>query len=389
MKVKNQLKNLKWQVLSFFCLILLLSFSPAYGEEIPISVKAILPENQIEKEAGYYDLKVNPGEKQELSFQLYNQGDKDATVNIAINPAYTGDGGSFVYTEDESNKDSSLKYPLSSITTSEQTVSIPAKGTAVTKVNLEIPEEPFEGIILGAIRVTSADNDDKETETSKKGFNVSNKFAYSIAIQLRESDDLPKSDLALKKVFASQVAGRNTVKINLQNPTATIIDNVTYEAFVSKKGEDTPLHETKVKGYRVAPNTNYNIPISWENQPFKAGTYIAKVKAKSEDTGQEWTFDQEFVISAKEAQELNEQAVELEEDYLLYVMIGAAVFILLVVILIIILIILSKKKKKRKEAERRARRKKRKKGKGHDKRPTNDNRKHRPTTSESGRARRE
>lgn len=378
MRVHKQPTHLKWQVLSFLSLILLLSFSPAYGEEIPISVKAILPDNQIAKDAGYYDLKVKPGEKQELSFQLYNQGDQDATVNIDINPAYTGDGGSFVYTEDDTNKDSSLKYPLSSIATSEQTVSIPAKGTTVTKVQLEIPDEPFEGLILGAIRVTSADAKAKETEETKKGFNISNNFAYSVAIQLRESDDLPKSELAIKKVFASQIAGRNTVKINLQNPTATIIDNVSYEATVTKKGDSTPLHETKVKGYRVAPNTNYNIPISWENQPFTAGTYIAKVKAKSEDTEQEWTFDQEFVISAKEAKELNEQAVDLEKDYLMYVLIGAAVFILVVIILIIVLIILSKKKKKRKEAARRARQKKRKKGKEHDKRPTNDKRKSRP-----------
>ncbi|GGC97141.1 DUF916 and DUF3324 domain-containing protein [Enterococcus wangshanyuanii] len=392
MRVQNQRTHLKWQVLSFLSLIFLLSFSPVYGAEVPISVKAILPDNQIAKDAGYYDLKVKPGEKQELSFQLYNQGEQDATVNIDINPAYTGDGGSFVYTEDETNKDSSLKFPLSSIATSEQTVSIPAKGTTTTKVKLEIPEEPFEGLILGAIRVTSAETKEQGTEETKQGFNISNNFAYSVAIQLRESDELPKSDLVLKKVFASQVAGRNTVKINVQNPTPTIIDKVSYEASVSKKGDSTPLHETKVKGYRVAPNTNYNIPISWENQPFAAGTYLAKVKAKSEETGQEWTFDQEFVISAKEAKELNEQAVDLEKDYLIYVIIGAAAFLLVVIILIIVLVILSKKKKKRKEAARRARQKKRKKGKEHDKRPTTDKRKQRPatggTSAKSGRVKR-
>ncbi|MBO0473343.1 hypothetical protein IGL98_003305 [Enterococcus sp. DIV0840] len=358
----------KWQLLFFLSVLIVGPFSTAYGEKIPISVKAILPDNQVTKDAGYYDLKVNPGEKQELSFQLYNQGDKDATVNININPAYTGDGGSFVYTEDETNKDSSLKFPLSSIATSEQTVSIPAKGTTVTKVTLDIPSEPFEGLILGAIRVTSADAGEKKKEETKKGFNISNNFAYSVAIRLRESDDLPKSDLALKKVFASQVAGRNTVKVNLQNPTATIIDTVSYDAAVSKKGENAPLHETKVKGYRVAPNTNYNVPISWENQPFTAGTYVAKVKAKSEDTGQEWTFDQEFVISAKEAKELNEQAVDLEKDYMTYVLIGAGIFAILVIFLIILLIVLSKRKKKRKEQARRARQKKQKKGKEHDKR---------------------
>lgn len=392
MSVPKQAARWIWRVLLFLSLMILMPFTTVYGEDATISVKAILPDNQIAKEAGYYDLKVNPGDKQELSFQLYNQGEQDATVNIAVNPAYTGDGGSFVYTEDAKNKDSSLKYPLSSIATTEQTVSIPAKGTTVTKVQLEIPDEPFDGLILGAIRVTSADSGEETKEETKQGFNIANKIAYSVAIQLRESDELPKSDLALKKVFASQVAGRNTVKINLQNPTATIIDNVSYEAIITKKGSNTPLHEAKLKGYRVAPNTNYNVPVSWENQPFAAGTYVAKVKAKSEDTQQEWSFDQEFVISAKEAKELNDKAVDLEKDYMMYVLIGAAIFAVLVIFLIILLIVLSKKKKKRKEKERRARQKKRKKGKEHDKRTASDQRKQRPTnkrpSSNSGRPKR-
>lgn len=376
MNVLKQLKDWKRWVFSFLCFISLLPFSIVQAEEIPISVKAILPDNQVTADAGYYDLNVEPGAKQELSFQLYNQGETDATVNIDINPAYTGDGGSFVYTENDANKDSSMNYSLSSIASSEQTVSIPAKGTTITKIKLEIPSEPFEGLILGAIRVTSADTAEEKTEEDKKGFNISNNFAYSVAIQLRESDVLPESDLAIKKVFAAQVAGRNTVKVNLQNPTPTIIDNVSYEASVNKKGENTPLHETKVKGYRVAPNTNYNIPISWENQPFSAGTYVANVKAKSEDTGQEWSFQQEFVISAKEAKKLNDQAVDLEKDYLMYILIGAGSFIVLVIFLVILLVVLSKKKKKRKERERRARLKKRKKGKEHDKRNKRPDTKH-------------
>jgi hypothetical protein len=361
-------RSIIWQALFvLFCVSAFMPTLEVHGEEVPISVKAILPENQIDKNVGYYDLKVSPNEKQELSFQLNNQGDKDTTVNVAINPAYTGDGGSFVYTENESNKDPSMKYPLSSIATSEQTVSIPAKGSTVTKIKLEIPSEPFEGVILGAIRVTSAQNDDEQTDKAGKGFNIVNNFAYSVAIQLRESDDMPKSDLAIKKVFATQIAGRNTVKINLQNPTPTIINEVSYDATISKKGEDTPLHQNKVKGYRVAPNTNYNVPVSWENQPFTAGTYVAKVKAKSEETGQTWQFKQEFVISAKEAKELNDKAVDLEKDYLMYILIGAAVLAVLVILLIILLVVLAKKRKKRRRQEL-ARRKKKQKGRTNDKR---------------------
>lgn len=368
MKESRITSCIRWIALTGIFLICLQLFTiKGFAEDIPVSVKALLPDNQLVEEAGYYDLLVSPGDRQDLALQLYNQSDKDITVKVEIKPAFTGDGGSFVYTKADSEIDSSLKYPLSTIATSEQNVSIPAKTTVKTKIQLAIPEEAFDGVILGAIRVTNAESEESETDSQQGGFKISNKFAYSIAIQLRENETMPKSDLVLKKAFATQVAGRNTVKVNLQNPTPTIIDDVSYEAVVTKKGSSTPLNETSVKGYRVAPNTNYNLPISWENKPFEAGTYEVQVKAKSAKTDQSWKFTQEFIITDKDAKELNDKAVDLEKDYTLYVIIGAAVLVIVLILLIILLVVLSKKRK-RKAQERKKQQMRRKKRKEHEQR---------------------
>lgn len=342
MKVKNLV----------FMMLLLFFTAPtmAIGDELPISVQAILPENQQTKDAGYYDLKVTSGQEQELEFKLYNSSDKEVTVNVEINPAYTGDGGAFVYSQNKSKADDSLIHSLSDLAVTPKTVSIPAKGEVISKIQLTIPKKEFQGIILGGIRITGVEKgDEKEDKKSKEGFTISNNIAYSIAVRLIENEALPTSDLLIKGVFVDQITGRNTVKVNLQNPTPTIIDKVSYQATVSKKGSSEVLHETNVSNYRVAPNTNYNLPISWENQPFEAGTYSVKVLAQSEETKQKWELTQDFTISPKEARDLNEKAIDLEQNNLKWFIYGGIILGIIIVVLCIVLIILSRKKK----AERR------------------------------------
>lgn len=352
MKQRNSY-NQKWNLISASLLILFF-FLPmlSMAEEVNVSVKAILPDNQITKDAGYYDLKVTPGEEQVLNFQLFNNGEEDATVNLEINPAYTGDSGAFDYTRGPADRDESMAYDLSSIASVDKVVSIPKKGDAQAKISLKIPKEGFDGMILGAVRVTAAEKDEKAAEDDKDGVSIKNKFAYVVAIRLRVKEEAPKGELKLKTVFASQVAGRNTVKVNLQNPIPVILDKMSYEAQIYKKGANDVLHSAKYENYRVAPNSNYNVPISWENQAFQAGTYQLKLLAKSAETDQEWKFDQEFVITADEAKKLNDEAAELETDYSQYIIYGA-IALGAVILLLIILMVLSRRKKKRKKLERR------------------------------------
>lgn len=339
------------------CLFLPMSAN-GEGEESQLSVKAILPENQLSKDSGYYDLKVTPGQTQELILKVYNMSDKESTAKIEVNPAYTGASGSFNYSMDASERDESMKLPLSDIAKVDEHISIPAKSEADVKIKLTIPAEEFDGIIFGGIRVTNAEKASKAADKNEEengSFSISNKYAYTIAVRLREKEKLPKSDLKIKTIAASQVVGRNAVKVNLQNPTPTIIDKVTYDAKVMKKGKNEMLHEQKVSDYRIAPNTNFDFAINWDNKPFEAGDYQLEMTAKSEETGQLWEFKQGFTISAKEAKELNDKAIDLEKDYTKYIIYGAIALAILVILLIILLVVLSKKRKKKQR---------RKKGKG-------------------------
>ncbi|MCA5011472.1 MULTISPECIES: DUF916 and DUF3324 domain-containing protein [unclassified Enterococcus] len=331
----------------------------AYGEEVPISVKPILPDNQRTRDAGFYDLLMAPEQEQTLQFEITNRSDEDVTLNLAINPASTGDNGVINYTDLKEKVDDSMKYPITELVTVDKSVSIPPNQQVKIPIEIKMPKETIPGQILGGIRVTQAD--EEKADKKDEGITITNKFAYVIAIQLQMNEEPVKETLALKSVRAAQVAGRNTVKAQLQNPSPTLIDEVSYRASITQKGKTEVLHQNAVEGYRIAPNTNFNFPISWENERYKAGTYTIHLQAESKVSQEKWDFEQEFTITAEEAKQLNDQAVGLEDEipWLLYIGIGSSILLLLIIV--VILLIIRSKNKKRIALEQAALRKKKRK----------------------------
>jgi hypothetical protein len=92
----------------------------------------------------------------------------------------------------------------------------------------------------------------------------------------------------------------------------------------------------------MAPNSNFDFPITWDNQKLEPGKYHLYLTIT--DGNQTWKFDKMFEIKGADAKAINKTAIEVEKDYT-YLFIGLAVFILSLIIIIIILL----KKKKRGE----------------------------------------
>lgn len=358
------IKTIRKIIIGILFLILLAGglVAPKIGqaEKMPISVKAILPDNQ-DSEASYFDLRMTSGQEQDLEVEVYNSSDKEVEIGVATNAASTNDNGVITYSVPKV-RDESLKVSFEDIATTSGKIKIAANGTGIVKVHLKMPETSLDGIILGGIYLTlpkSETKDEAESSSKKAGMIVENEIAYSIGVKLTETDTAVAADMKLKKVFASQVMSRNSVKVNLQNPTSLLIDDITYHAKVFKKGSNEILQETSVIGYRMAPNTNFNLGINWENQKFTAGTYKLSLTARSEALDQEWSWKEEFKISADEAKKLNETAVDLEVDNTFYyILVGIG--LLIVLILIIGVIVYLSKKKAARRRKKMAKRKKRK-----------------------------
>lgn len=319
---------------------------------LAISVKAILPENQHDKDVTYFDLRMKPKQEQEVFLELTNPTKDTQKLKLEINDGTTNDNGVIDYSKRDSTykRDDSLKISVTDVAKIQDSVTIKPESKELVKIKISMPETPFKGVLFGGILVS--DFEDKEKPDTKKasGMQIKNKVSYTIGLKLSESDDEVKANLDLIKAYADQADGHNVVKVKIQNNMPQKLDDIVYKAEVTEQGKKEVLHQANNQGYRFAPNSNFDYRISWENQPFKSGRYTVHMTAESKKTGQKWEWDKDFNITSTEARELNAKAVDLDKDNrLLYIIIAILIVLLLSILIIVLLKIRNKKEEKRRK----------------------------------------
>ncbi|AOA03381.1 DUF916 and DUF3324 domain-containing protein [Carnobacterium maltaromaticum] len=354
--------------------LLFMSFSMRVSaEENPsnVAISAVIPDNQIDKNKTYFDLLMTPGEEQELEVVLTNSSDEAITMESSVNSAITNDNGVVDYSQAKPKYDKTLKHPLSSIATFEKEQVIPANSKKTMKIKIKMPETEIKGIIAGGVYLSAKDNEDAE-KNDDSGVQIKNKYVYVVGIQLRTREDISdvQPDLVLDKklIQPKQVNYRNYLGINLQNKEPVFIRDLTVEAKIYKKGSNEVFVESKNENLKMAPNSNFNYGVNWNNKEFEAGTYRAKVTAIAKDyDNKTWNWDEEFTITAKDAKDakdLNEKAIDLEVEKTpiwIYFAIAGGILLLLIVIIYLIKRHIDKKKEAQRKAQLRKKRELKKK----------------------------
>lgn len=294
--------------------------------EMNFSVSAVIPENQIDKSKTYFELRMKPGQVQELEVVLTNGLAHPVTVETNANTAVTNDNGIVDYSNKAPKFDNTLQAPFSKIAEMPDEITVPANGSRTVKVKVTMPRDPFDGFILGGLHFSEKDNGDK-TE-SGEGVQIKNKYAYVIGVILSENDVAVNPDMKLNRIKPDQVNYRNVLKVNLQNIKPVILQSLDVDAQVYKDGDDEALYTTKQGALRMAPNSNFDFGISWNNQAFKPGKYRLKMVATSGD--HTWKWDEPFEIKADAAADFNDKAVGLEKDYTMWYVAGGVLLGLLV-----------------------------------------------------------
>ncbi|WP_339099560.1 hypothetical protein IGL98_002967 [Enterococcus sp. DIV0840] len=307
-------------------------------------------ENQ-QKEAGYFDLKMTPGQKQTVQVLLKNPRDKEITVETSLNGAKTNMNGVLEYGPINLKKDASLKYDFVDLVKAPEKVVLPPNSEKTLDIEITMPKASYDGVIVGGIQLKKADDEDQKTQN---GANVINKYAYVIAMVLQETEAKVEPELSLNKVNAGQSNARNVVYVDVSNTKANFLDNLSMEAQIMSDKSDEVLYETKKSSMRMAPNSNMTFPVSMQGEKMVPGKYRAHILATADSKKWEWT--EEFEITAEEADKFNREDVGLvqEKGTNWPLIIGAAVG-LFVIILVIFFIIrtIRKKREDAKKAERR------------------------------------
>lgn len=329
-----------------FVIMLFFLIFPFKGEaaegDVDFSVKAMIPENQIHRDKTYFDLRMEPGQKQEIKVIVYNSGKEEIQVKVSVVNASTNRNGLIVY-EAEKEMDPSLTYPLTDIVTIEKDkITIPANESKTIKATIQMPDKEFDGIILGGLHFEKINENEEKTRKVQ----LENQYVYVIGVQLSENDNPVKPELHLRSIEPQLVDYRTAVVCNIQNSKPVIVENLTIHGAVYKKGSKKVLHESKKENIKMAPNSNMDFVIDWENQKLEAGDYLVKVYAVTDE--EKWQWEETLTIE-KEDEALNDQAVELENDHTLWYIIGIVVLVLIIMILLIIIWRLKNEKKANEE----------------------------------------
>lgn len=309
--------------------------------------KVIQPENQQNKQVGYFDLRMKPSQKQTVQIELGNEGKEEIEVAVEINGAKTNSNGVIEYGPTGIKNDASLKYAFEDLVKAPKTVKVPAKGTATVDLEITMPAVDYDGVITGGIQLKNAQ--DEKDRSKKKG--VINEYAFLVGMLLTESDKEVQPDLQLNKVSAGLSNYRNNVFVNFSNVQAAYLENVTVDVQITKKDSENVLYEAKKASMRIAPNSMVDFPVSMNGEKMEPGTYKAHIAINAAD-GKNWKWDEEFTITDEEADKYNKQDVELIQekgiDWKIIAIVVAGAFVLILVVFLIVRAVNKNKKAKRK-----------------------------------------
>ncbi|GKQ43300.1 cell surface protein [Companilactobacillus sp. RD055328] len=304
--------------------------------DMAYSVKANIPDNQVDKKLTYFDLQLNPGQQQDISISLTNSSKETSTFNVNAIHASTNKNGVIDYSNAKVKKDKSFKYDWNKIITNpKQTVTLAPGETKNVTFHIVMPEKGYKGIILGGFHIQKQVADNRASE---KGVMIRNRFAYIIGLSLQNESTAVIPDLKLNKVKPTLDNSYTTITANLQNPTKTIIHKFNVTAKIYKKGSNQVLYTTTKKDMGMAPNSNFDFPIDLNHDPIKPGKYTAKIHATSEGKKYVWNLGGDFEIKADKADKLNKDAVVLNKDWTwLWILLGVIALILVGVIVWLIM----------------------------------------------------
>lgn len=283
------------------------------------SVLPILPENQRKQNVGYYDLMVSPGSEQEFYLEVFNESDQEQKFFISINPGTTNRNGMIDYSPKPKDYqyDPSLTLPITDFVSAPNHITIPAHSSDKVPIKVKMPDESFDGIIIGAIYVTSDDLEEDSKLSSKKEIQaqISNKIAYSIGIVLRETDIEPRVELNLQGFNYDNRYGQGIFQAELQNPVSMVLDDIIYDATVTKVGTDEVVAERHVTEFRFAPQSNFwlEIPVNDGIKELEPGNYMLKLSVHSEATQQSWDFESTYDVTNEESNQFK-KLFEIPEE---------------------------------------------------------------------------
>lgn len=245
-----------------------------------------LPDNQVSEMSSYFDLKMDPGVEQTISFDIVNSGDEPMIAAISLNNGTTGSNAEKIY-DSTGATDESMVMPMTEMAQLEkEEVTVKPHETERVHVTVNSPKEPFDGVSVGGITVTA--DTVREHDEKKNGFSIDNRLAYVIAIQIRMTDHVVAEHLNYRNSDASYGYDTTHFVSYVQNDQARVMNGITIDGVIKDVDGRIVATASKENG-GILPNTSFTVSYDLVNdEQLEAGDYSVNLKIKSETNEWEW-----------------------------------------------------------------------------------------------------
>jgi len=277
----------------------------AHAEEDPVgyNIQMVKAENQLDNNSSYYDLRVNPGQKQTIYLRINNTSAKKSEYSIKINSAYTNDQG-FIDYSDPKKASSTVNppYSIQKLFKHNNRIKVNANSQKEIPIYINVPKEKFDGQILAGINVSKAN------QKQEKG-KITNRYNYILGIKLTETDNPISRKLKLIKVYPGSTFAKASVIAVLENTTMDAYGHLKYNVDIKKKSDNkTITKKTYDNGMQIAPNSKYNFSVDIGKKNMVRGKYVMNLKV-ADAKGNNWKFSRDFLITQSQADSINKATV--------------------------------------------------------------------------------
>jgi hypothetical protein len=279
------------------------------------TIQKIPSGSEINEQASFFDLKLAPGQKQTIQTLIRNTSAEEILVVNQVFTAFTNENGEIDYTRQAESYDSSLQVRMSDIAkvkASDIQTLIPAGEERIVSVDIQMPENVQDGVLLGSWHFQ--EKEQEAENTASEGVVINSQYAYALAIKITVDSEVSAPNLNLLGITSGMVNYRKAFLAQLQNNLPALLTRVRIEGRVTARNSFDTLYEHTMERVAFAPNSNFDFPVFLGEDRLKAGEYTYRIRAVTEDikegfTGRTWEWNQDFTVLPEEAARVNSAAI--------------------------------------------------------------------------------
>ncbi len=278
-------------ILSAFVILNVTTIGATQASGAKFFVEAIIPENQINRENSFFDLKMKPSQKQTLEVKVINRSNEQIEITAEAITASTNDNGTVEYTI-PGIKDEEMPIAFSEIAkVLTPNIKLAANEETIVQIEIIMPEAEYDGIVLGGLSFTEVLNEDDLNYENT----IINQFNYVIGVKLIETDKEVEANFEFVSAESNLINSIPAIRVNLRNTESQLIKDLTAEMKIYKDQEKTKLiYKYKIDRVGVAPNSIFPFTYYQTKQELPVGNYIGEVTLSSVDKN--WNFDFDFKV---------------------------------------------------------------------------------------------